>query len=80
LHKNYNRKHYKFRKFLQEYLKLGVPVYSTDELEEHEIEYDFFITGSDQVWNYEINGNDSAYFLNFVQDKSKKNHMLLVLV
>lgn len=34
--------------------------------------YDLFMVGSDQVWNHEINGMDSAYLLDFVEDASKK--------
>ena len=35
-------------------------------------EYDFFITGSDQVWNMNITHEDWTYFLNFVYDNKKK--------
>ena len=31
-----------------------------------------YITGSDQVWNYRLTDFDKAYFLDFVQDNSKK--------
>ena len=34
--------------------------------------YDYFITGSDQVWNMKITHNDWTYFLNFVRDNYKK--------
>lgn len=33
--------------------------------------YDFFITGSDQVWNYKLTDLDDMYFLNFVKDERK---------
>jgi hypothetical protein len=33
--------------------------------------YDRYIVGSDQVWNYEHNGHDTTYFLDFVKDKNK---------
>lgn len=33
--------------------------------------YDKYIIGSDQVWNYNINGLDTTYFMDFVNDKSK---------
>ena len=35
-------------------------------------EYDFFITGSDQVWNYNLTNFDTCYFLDFVNDSKKK--------
>lgn len=34
--------------------------------------YDIFITGSDQVWNYDVCRDDETYFLNFVTDDKKK--------
>ena len=34
--------------------------------------YDIFITGSDQVWNYDVCKSDITYFLNFVNDDKKK--------
>lgn len=71
-HKNYNRKHVKFRSFLNEHMTLSLPMYSVEDLVAYEDDYSLFITGSDQVWNYKLNGKDPAYFLNFVEDKSKK--------
>jgi hypothetical protein len=35
-------------------------------------QYDYFITGSDQVWSPVCAGFDKAYFLDFVVEKSKK--------
>lgn len=35
-------------------------------------EFDKFVVGSDQVWNYNHNGNDFAYLLDFVEDNDKK--------
>ena len=34
--------------------------------------FDRIITGSDQLWNYRVCGNDDTYFLDFVRDSSKK--------
>lgn len=72
LYRNYNKKHDKFRSFLDNYLELSEPIFTIEKLKESEKEYTLFITGSDQVWNYKINDKDPAYFLSFVQDKSKK--------
>ncbi|MBP3877374.1 MAG: polysaccharide pyruvyl transferase family protein [Lachnospiraceae bacterium] len=33
--------------------------------------YDVFVTGSDQVWNTDITGDDPAYFLDFVQPPAR---------
>lgn len=35
-------------------------------------EFDLFITGSDQVWNGNLSGHDSNYFLSFVKDSKKR--------
>lgn len=34
--------------------------------------YDLFIVGSDQVWNEDLTLEDKSYFLDFVEDNSKK--------
>lgn len=62
----------KFKFFIKKYIILTNPV-NKDILKSEEFnnKYDFFITGSDQVWNYEITNLDDAYFLNFVKDKNK---------
>lgn len=44
-----------------------------DSIEALNEEYDLFITGSDQVWNYKLTGSDTAYMLDFVKDKRKCN-------
>lgn len=72
LYKNTNKKHDKFREFSDKYLNLSNPMYSRTDLIKNESKYDFFITGSDQVWNYKINDMDTTYFLDFVKNKSKK--------
>lgn len=62
----------KFKLFIKKYIVLTNPV-NKDILKSEEFnnKYNFFITGSDQVWNYEITNLDDPYFLNFVKDKSK---------
>lgn len=62
----------KFKLFIKKYIILTSPV-TKDILKSEEFnnKYDFFITGSDQVWNYEITNLDDAYFLNFVKDENK---------
>lgn len=72
LYRNSNKKHDKFRRFSNKYLELSSPMYSKEDLIKNESKYDLFITGSDQVWNYKINGMDTAYFLDFVKNESKK--------
>lgn len=43
-----------------------------DELYRLNDRYDIFITGSDQVWNYDVCKDDETYFLDFVTDNNKK--------
>ncbi|WP_318506977.1 polysaccharide pyruvyl transferase family protein [Bacillus sp. T3] len=63
----------KFQSFYKENLSCTQRLYkSSSEAEDLNTEYDKFIVGSDQVWNYKNNGNDFAYFLNFVKDNNKK--------
>lgn len=68
----YYYKKNKFKSFIKKYIILTNPV-TKDVLKSKEFnnKYDFFITGSDQVWNYEITNLDEAYFLNFVKDEKK---------
>lgn len=42
------------------------------ELSNFSKRYDKLITGSDQVWNYELTASDGVYFLDFVEDSKKK--------
>lgn len=54
-------KHKKFEAFRKQYLKLSKSVYGMDEIES--LSYDMIITGSDQVWNQYLTGNDRTYFI-----------------
>lgn len=60
-----------FDKFLNRQLKLSNPIKKSDLIGIVD-EYDFFITGSDQVWNLDITGKDYTYFLDFIIDNNKK--------
>ncbi len=63
-----------FEDFINNYLKTSSEVItSSDELDELNSIYDTFITGSDQVWSYLTAGFDKSFFLDFVDDKNKKN-------
>lgn len=71
LKKCYYKKN-KFKLFIKKYIILTNPV-TKDILKSEDFnnKYDFFITGSDQVWNYEITNLNDVYFLNFVKDEKK---------
>lgn len=60
-----------FDRFLDKELRRSRKV-KKEDLPQLEGEYDKFITGSDQVWNYLLTGSDGAYFLDFVGNSKKK--------
>ncbi len=61
-----------FYKFNRNFMKFSKKNYSTrKELIENPPIYDKYIIGSDQVWNYNINGDDSTFLMDFVSDKNK---------
>ena len=59
-----------FRKFNKEMIPHSEKVYSSKNINECIENYDVFITGSDQVWNY--NCYNKAFFLDFVPDTKVK--------
>lgn len=65
------RKNKKFTKFLTHEVKIGRNISQID-LALLENQYDIFLTGSDQVWNYKLTDSDAAYFLGFVNSSTKK--------
>lgn len=63
-----------FQKFIDNNITLSrKKVVNADELKNIENDYDKFITGSDQVFNYRLTNWDKNYFLDFVSDNNKKN-------
>lgn len=67
------KKKRKFNCFMREHIKLSKECKSYEDLKKIDNEYDAFITGSDQVWNYKHTGMDKGYFLNFTSENRKKN-------
>ena len=67
--------HKVFNDFIKKHIKISKEVYhSAEELKRSNEKYDFFISGSDQIWNYITAGFiDDNYFLKFVKDVYKKN-------
>lgn len=53
-------------------INYSITYISIDEIYNQPPLYDYFIVGSDQVWNPDIGFNITPYFLNFVKGKSKK--------
>lgn len=63
----------KFKAFFEEYMTFSKKTYDRQNIKEANTEYDSFIVGSDQVWNDRLNGYDSTFFLDFVNNEKKKN-------
>ena len=61
----------KFDKFKKENLKL-TKIYNKDNIADANKEFNAFITGSDQVWNFNLNGVDENYILKFARDDKIK--------
>lgn len=64
-----NRRKRNYRRFDRRF-RLSQP-YTPETLFEANNDYDAFITGSDQVWNTEITGNDNHYFLDFADPEKR---------
>ena len=62
----------KFEKYRKQFLNLSETIYTPDNIGLSSDKYDLFITGSDQVWNYDAHNFDANFFLKFVNQKSKK--------
>lgn len=62
----------KFESFINNYLNLTEREYkSFEELDKENIDYDYYISGSDQIWNTTAKDFDWAFYLGFVK-KGKK--------
>lgn len=67
------KKNIAFSGFMKKFVNLSKRYSSKKNMSELEEQYDRFITGSDQVWNFGCSGSDSTYFLDFVKEPRKKN-------
>lgn len=62
------KKHRKFEKFLHEKYILSPHTYTTaEELKNANLDYDYYISGSDQIWNTSCFDFQTSYFLDFVK-------------
>lgn len=61
----------KKKAFQQKYFPLSKS-YTRQTIAQANGEYDGFITGSDQVWNWKLTDFDTTYFLDFVEKGKKK--------
>lgn len=65
------KKQKKKRVFHQKYLKLSQK-YFKETIAESNKNYEMFIVGSDQVWNWKLTDFDKTYFLDFVDEGRRK--------
>lgn len=63
LHSKFNHRDNAFEKFIIENDSLSEPCKTKEELSILAKEYDVLISGSDQVWNFNITGGDRSYLL-----------------
>lgn len=63
-----------FAKFISENTHLTKAIKNKAELSMYGNQYDLYITGSDQVFNLQCSGGETAYFLDFVQGKPKYSY------
>lgn len=62
-----------FDRFYEKYLRKTKQVYrNSKEAAQLNDSYDYFVVGSDQVWNPVCNGDDTAFLLDFVKDGRKR--------
>ena len=62
----------RFNIFRNKYLKISDDEYDRNSINEASNRYDLVICGSDQIWNYELTGNDEVYLLGFLNGAEKK--------
>lgn len=46
--------------------------YTKSTIQQANNQYDIFISGSDMIWNFDVNGNDTSYFLDFTEESKKR--------
>lgn len=62
-----------FEKFLKKELKLSSKEYTTyEDLKNTDFNYDYYISGSDQIWNVRCADFSYAYFLPFIKSGKKR--------
>ena len=69
--KNYIEKQKKFEDFINNNLDITKEYTSLDELKKEKFEADYYISGSDQLWNLQAMDFDWSYFLEFINNGKK---------
>ena len=60
-----------FDDFRQKYMQISRPYLPTENIDE---QYDCFLAGSDQIWNFRIPGADARYFLPFARPEKRYSY------
>ena len=71
-HKTQKERNKKFIEFSKQYLNYSEKTYNRKTVIHSKDLYDYFIVGSDQMWNLPAIHYDKTYFLDFVTDNFKK--------
>ena len=64
-------KNQKFEEFLNNYINLTDEISESEDLERFGSDFDYYISGSDQIWNVRAADFESAYYLDFVKNGKK---------
>lgn len=59
-------------KYVKSQNLLSAERYNKDSIFKANEIYDVFISGSDMIWNFNVNGNDLTFFLDFVKEKKTR--------
>ena len=68
------RKRKLMEKFADKHMKFSNKDYDKDNIKESNHTYDKFIVGSDMVFNLDINGNDSNFYLEFADNNKRYSY------
>ena len=68
----YRIKRHSFDRFRKKNLMLSSNKYKKENIKKCNTMYSTFVAGSDQIWNIGCSGNDTTYFLDFVEQEKRK--------
>ncbi len=63
---------HRMEEFYEKYIRMTRPYNNAEDLRDNPPTFDYYITGSDQVWNPEWVGEDTSFMLSWVKDESRK--------
>ena len=66
------KKEKRFKEFADNYYIITNQTFDRKNISQVELKFDYFVTGSDQIWNFDITNSDTVFMLDFVADNNKK--------